>query len=41
MDENEEPNIIIIKLMPILLNKLRPNRLEFKELTTTSLKVGE
>ena len=41
MDENEEPNIIIIKLIFILLNKLHSNKLKSKELTTTSLKMDE
>ena len=41
MDENKEPNIMIARLMPTLLNKLHLNRLELKELVITSLKVDK
>ena len=43
MDKNETEalNIIIIKLMSTLSNKLHLNRLEFKELATIILKMSE
>jgi len=43
MNENEikASDIIIVRLMFILLNKLCLNRLEFKELATTTLKMSE
>ena len=43
MNENEIKalNIIIIRLISILSNKLYLNRLEFKELATTTLKTDE
>ena len=41
MNKNKELNIIIIKLISTFLNKLYLNRLEFKELTTTLLKISK
>jgi len=41
MDENEEPDTTIARLMPTLSNKLRPDRLGPKELATASLGAGE
>ena len=43
MNKNEIKafNIMIIRLMSILLNKLCLNKLEFKELITTTLKTDE
>jgi len=43
MNENkiEASDIIIIRLMSILLNKLHLNRLKFKELITTILEVNK
>ena len=41
MDENEELDIMIARLMLILLNKLYLNKLGPKKLVTTSLEAGE
>ena len=40
-DKNKAPDIMIIKLIPILLNKLYLNRLGLKELIITLLKIDE
>ena len=41
MNENEEPNIIITRLILTLLNKLHLNRLGLKEFAITSLEIDE
>ena len=41
MNENEESNITIIRLILILLNKLYLNKLKLKELVIASLKADE
>ena len=43
MNENkiEASDIMIVRLMSILLNKLCSDRLELKELATTTLKIDE
>ena len=41
MNENKESNTIITRLIFTLLNKLCPDKLEFKELTITLLKVSK
>ena len=41
MNKNKKPNIITTRLMSILLNKLHLDKLEFKELVITSLKINE
>jgi hypothetical protein len=41
MDEDEEPNTMVARLMPTLSNKLHPDRLGPKELATVSHGAGE
>ena len=41
MNKNKELNIIIIKLMFTLSNKLHLNRLELKEFATTLLEISK
>ena len=41
MNENEEPDIIIARLMSILLNKLYLDKLEPKELIITLLEMSK